>query len=253
MYMVLSLVFLGLLSIGLTYLWHQRITGFRTLLLNIKSRFDGNKIDVSHERAYAHCISHQWVMEYVARGRESRIGNSIRNFLNDRAILGVFILCLLIWPTIGLISFLLYKSFAFMGASIAVLIIAGLLIRTSEVVETSYGLLSWLRKQDLSELKENDIVYAEISLKIISKWRMILLIIAVLSLVAAPWGELIPEAVALATSGLLNMIFTLVYPSVSTISPTLAITIILNLIPLSIALVYLISRSFSRLSMFVTE
>jgi hypothetical protein len=168
-------------------------------------------------------------------------------------ILGIFILGILIGPTAGMLVYLFYRSFAFFGASIAIIIIAVFLIRTSESVKTSYGLLSYLRTQDDSELKQNDVVYAELSLKIIAKWRMILLIIAVLSLVAAPWGEIIPDAVALATSGFLITVFTLVYPSVATYSHELAIITTLYVIPLSIALLYFLFRLVSRFSTSVME
>jgi hypothetical protein len=244
---------LGLLSIGLAYLWHKRIAGFGSLLLTLKSRFGGDKVGVSHERAYAHCISHQWVVEYVARGRESRIGETIRDLLNNRTLLGIFILSVLIWPTIGALVYLFYSSFAFFGASIAIIIIAFFLIRTSDDVKASYGLLKWLRRQDDSELKENDVVYVEICLKIISKWRMILLTVAVLALVAAPWGEIIPEAVAFAASGFFIMVFTLVFPPIATYSHNIAFIVTLFLIPLSIALLYYLFESISRRSMFVIE
>ena len=253
MYMVISLVLLSLLSIGLAYLWHQRITGFKELLVTLKSRFGDNKVETSDERAYAQCISHQWVVEYVTRGRESRFGETIRDLLNNRTILGIFIISVLIWPTIGTIVYLFYRSFAFFGASIAVIITAVFLIRTSDDVKVSFGLLSWLRKQEDSELKANDVVYAEICLKIISKWRMILLIMAVLSLIAAPWGEIIPEAVALAASGFFIAIFTLGFPALASYSHNLAFIVTLFLIPLSIALLYLLFRSISRRSMLAIE
>jgi hypothetical protein len=193
------------------------------------------------------------VVEYVARGRETRFGEAIRNFVNDRTILGIFILGVLICPATAIVVYLFYRSFAFLGAAIAIIFIAVFLIRTSDGVKASYGLLSWLRKQDDSEFKKNDVVYAEISLKALSKWRMILLIVAVLSLVAAPWGELIPEAVALATSGFLIMVFTLVYPSVAIYSHEIAIIVTLYMIPLSIALLYLIYKSITRFSFVVSE
>jgi hypothetical protein len=193
------------------------------------------------------------VVEYVSRGRESRIGNSIRNFVNDRTILGIFVLGALICPATGIVVYLFYRSFAFLGASIAIIFIAVFLIRTSDSVKASYGLLAWLRKQGDSELKKNDVVYAEVSLKTLSKWRMILLIVAVLSLVAAPWGEIIPEAVALATSGFLSTVVTLVYPPIATYSHEIAVVVTLYAIPLSIAVLYLLYKSISRLSMVVME
>ena len=244
--MVVSLILLGLLSTGLAYLWHQRITTFRTMLLNIKSMFNGDNIDSSQERAYAHCVSHQWVLDYVVQRKESRIGNSIRNFINNRTVLGIFVLGASIWPTTALLVVIFYRSFAFLGASIAIVIIAVFLIRTSDNVKVSYDLLSWLRKQDGSELKENDIVYAEVSLKTMTNWRRMLVIIAILSLVATPWGELIPQAIALATSGFLITIFSLVYPPVAIISHRLAVIVILYLIPLGIALLYLLYGSTHR-------
>ncbi len=218
------------------------------MLLNIKSRFNGEKVDVSHERAYAHCISHQWVLDHVVRGKESRIGNSIRDFIDNKTVLGIFLLGASIWPTTAILVLFFYRSFAFLGVSITVFIIAAFLIRASDNVKTSSGLLSWLKTQDDSELKKNDVVYAEVSLKTITSWRKTLVVIALLSLVAAPWGELIPQAIALATSGLLITIFTVIYLPVAIISHGLAIIVVLYLIPLAIALLYLLFGAVNKIS-----
>jgi hypothetical protein len=152
--------------------------------LNIKSRFDGDKVDVSHERAYAHCISHQWVLEYVVRGKESRIGNSIRDFINNKTVLGIFLLGASIWPTTAILVLFFYRSFAFLGVSITVFIIAAFLIRASDNVKASSELLSWLKTQDDSELKKNDVPVAIIShgLAIIVVLYLIPLAIALLYL-----------------------------------------------------------------------
>jgi hypothetical protein len=244
--MVASLLLLALLSTGLAYLWHKRIAGFKAFRSTMNSRFGENKIDRKHERGFAHCISQQWVLEYIARGKESRIGNSIRNFINDQTVIGFFIMGVLILPTTATFVVLFYRSFAFLGTSIVVLIVAIFLIRASDNVKASYGLMAWLRTQDDSELKENDVVFVEESLKILTNWRMKLVVIALLSLVVAPWGELIPQAIALATSGFLITIFSLVYPPVAIISHRVAVIVILYLIPLGIALLYLLYGSTHR-------
>ena len=244
--MVASLLLLGLLSIGLAYLWHRRIVGFKTLLLTIKSRFGDDTIERAHERGYANCISHQWTLEYIAQGKESKVGNSVRNFINDRTITGVFILGVLILPTAATLVILFYRSLALLGASLAVLIIAILLIRSSDNVMASYGLLSWLRTQDESELKENDVVFIAESIKTITNWRMKLLVIALLSLVAAPWGELLPQAIALATTGFFVAVFTLVYTPIAIVSHRTAVIVVIFLLPLGLALLYLLYGTNNR-------
>ena len=186
MYMVASLILLCVLSTGLAYLWHQRITTFRTMLLNIRSTFNGDQFDSSQDRAYAHCISHQWVLDFVVKRSESRIGNSIRDFMNNRTVLGIFILGASIWPTTAMLVLFFYRSFAYFGVSIVVYIIAIFLILASDNVKVSHGLLSWLKTQKNSALKKNDIVYAEVSLKTITNWRTTLIFIALLSLIIAP-------------------------------------------------------------------
>ena len=246
--MVASLILLSLISIGLAYYWHRRITASRALLLSIKSMFNGDKFDISGERAYAHCISHQWVLDYVVKRRESRIGNSIRDFMNNRTVLGIFIVGASLWPTTAMFVLFFYRSFAYFGASIAVYIIAIFLIIASDNVKVSRGLLSWLKEQDDSELKKNDIVYAEVSLKILTNWRATLIFIALLSLIIAPWGELIPQAIAFATSGLLISIFTLVYPPVALVSHRLAVIVVLFLIPLVLSLLYLLFGAVNKIS-----
>lgn len=246
MFMVASLILLGLLSIGLAYLWHQRITGFKALLYTIESRFRDDKIDRSHEHGYANCISHQWIMEYLVQGKESRVGNSIRNFINDKTVIGFFIIGSLIFPTTATLVVLFYRAFAILGTSVIVLIIAVFLIRASDNVKASYGLMAWLRRQDASEMKENDVVYVKESLNTLTNWRMKLVVIALLSLVLAPWGELIPQAIAFATSGFLITIFTLAYPPMALVSHEIAIIVVLYLIPLGIALLYLLYGSANK-------
>ena len=248
MYMVASLLLLSLLCVGLALIWHQRISAFRTMLINIKSLFNGDKIDTSQGPGYGHCASHHWVLDYVVREKESRIGNSIRNFMNRRTLLGIFILGALIWPTIAIVVQFVYRSFALLGVSLVVLIFAIFLIRASDDVIASFGLLSWLRKQGNSELKKDDVAYAEVSLKTLTNWRTTLIIIALLSLIVAPWGELIPQALAFATSGLLITIFSLVYPPVAIVSHRLAVIMVLYVIPLAIALLYLLFGVVNRVS-----
>ncbi len=249
--MFASLIGLGLLCIGLAFLWHWRITGFRALFLNIKSKLDDGKVEWSLERGYAHCISRQWISEYIAQGKESKAGISIRNFINDRTVIGFFIIGALIFPTTATVVVIFYRLFAFLGASIIVLIIAVFLIRTSDNVKASYGLLTWLRTQDNSKLEKNDVAYFEESLRTIKNWRMKLILIALLSLVMAPWGEFIPQVIALATSGFLITLFTLVYPPVAMVSHRVAVIVILFLIPLGIALMYLVFGSSNKVTAYL--
>ena len=253
MYMIIALVLLGCLSLGLAYYWHQRIKGFKAQVTAIKEQFNGDNARASQERGYSHCISHKWVLDYMHQARESNIGNSIRDFINNRTVIGLFIMGVLICPLTALLVVLFTGSFALLGASIAVLIVAVFLVRTSEDVKASHRLLFWLRRQNRAELGENDIVYAEVSLKVLTTWRAILIAVAVLSLVVAPWGEFIPDAIAYATSGFLITTFSLIYPPVATISHRVAVTVILFVIPIVIALLYLLSKSLTRASILVTK
>jgi hypothetical protein len=160
---------------------------------------------------------------------------------------------LLICPTTALLVVLFYRSFAILGASIAVLIIAVFLARTSENIKASHRLLSWLRRQDSSELRENDVVYADVALKTITNWRTLLVVVAIVSLVAAPWGELIPEAIAYVTSTFLITTFSLIYPPMAAVSHRVAVIVILYAIPSAIALLYLLAKSFTSASALMTE
>jgi hypothetical protein len=249
--MVASLILLSAFSFGLAILWHWRIKGFGTLFSTIRSQFDSEKVGGPHERAYGQCISHKWVLDNAVQGKESKLGETIRSFINDRTVIGFFILCALIHPVTAVIVVLVYRSFVLLGTSILILIIAIFLLMASGNVKASYGLLSWLRTKEHSELNVNDVVYADVSLKTITDWRRNLVVIALFSLMAAPWGELIPQAIALATSGFLITIFTLVYPPVAVISHELAVIMILYLIPLGIALLYLIFGAANRVSAYL--
>ncbi|MFW9769804.1 MAG: hypothetical protein ACFFF9_15790 [Candidatus Thorarchaeota archaeon] len=251
LYMVASLILLSVVSFVLAYLWHQRIKGFDTLLSSIKSKFDSDSVDSSRDRGYGQCISNNWVLDNIVRRKESRVGDSIRSFINERTVIGFFIMGILIHPVTAFLVVLFYRVFAILGVSIIVLIIAIFLVIASGNVKASHGLLSWLRTKDYTELNANDVVYAEVSFKTLTYWRRNLVAIALSSLMLAPWGELIPQGIALATSGFLITIFTLVYPPVAAISHELAIIMILYLIPLGVALLYLISRAANRVSAYL--
>ena len=246
MYMVASLILLSVLSLGLALFWHRRIRRFNVQFHAIQSQVGG-----SHSRGYGHCISHKWVLDNVVRGKESRVGEWIRSFINERTVIGFFILCILIHPVTGALVVLFYRLFAVLGTSVIVLIIAVFLVMTSGNVRASHGLLSWLKTKDHSELNMNDIVYVDASLKNLIDWRRNLVAIALLSLLIAPWGELIPQAIALATSGFLITIFSLAYPPIAAVSHGLAIIMILYMIPLGIALLYLIFGAANRVSAYL--
>jgi hypothetical protein len=160
---------------------------------------------------------------------------------------------MLICPATAIIVFLFYRSFALLGASIAIFVIAVFLIRTSDGVNASYRLLQWLKGQKDAELRKNDVVYAELSLSIISTWRTLLIMVAVVSMVAAPWGNLIPDAIAFMTSSFLITVFSLVYPPIAIYSHEVAIVTTLYIIPLGIALLWLIYQSISGLSLHINK
>ncbi|MHA2209129.1 MAG: hypothetical protein ACXABV_08165, partial [Candidatus Thorarchaeota archaeon] len=121
-------------------------------------------------------------------------------------------------------------------------------LRAPNSVTTSYSLLTWLKEQDESELKKNDLAYATVSLKSVIDWTRILMVIALVSLVAAPWGELLPEIAALGVSRLFGLVSDIFYPALSIISPDVAFIGSMFINVLLVVLVFLLLAFIARRS-----
>jgi hypothetical protein len=240
MYMTLSLVLLASLSAGLAFIWHRRVISFQGLLTTFRNRFGHDNIPISDKQVYTQCLSHQWALDHVFYGGETKFEDTIRNLVNDRTLLGILVLGILICPLIAILVFVLYKSFAFLGASIAIFIVAAFALRAPTGVNVSYELLSWLKMQKASELKENDIAYTRVSLKTMTRWKITLGALAVASVAAAPWGEVLPDVLANATSGFFVLVLTLIYPPLASYSADLAFIVTLYAFPLLVCMMFIV-------------
>ncbi len=241
MYMTVSLALLGLLSLGLVVLWRRRLTMTEELLGTFKAKFGVDKVDISDELVYTKCVSRQWVFRHVVYNGGSGIGRTLRNLINNRTLLGTVVLFFALGPVMVIAVYTLYSSFVFVGASLAVVIAAVFLVFAPGGVTASYSLLTWLKGQDESELKKNDLAYATVSLKSVTDWVKILTFVAFASLIAAPWGELLPELAAMGVSRLFGIVSEVVYPALSTISPEVAFvaSIFINVLLVVLAFLFL--------------
>ncbi|MFW9800691.1 MAG: hypothetical protein ACFFD9_09660 [Candidatus Thorarchaeota archaeon] len=246
MYMTVSLALLGLLSLGLVILWRKRLVLTEDLFVIFKSKFGFDKIDISDELVYTQCISSEWVFRNVVCNRGSRIGRALRNLINNRTLLGTVLLFLALGPVMAAAVYTLYSSFVFVGASLAVVIAAVFLIFAPGSVTTSYSFLTWLKDQDESDLKKNDLAYATVSLRSVTDWIKILTFMALASLMVAPWGEILPELTAMGVSMFFGIVYAMFYQALSTISPGVAfigsIFIIVLLVVLVVHFLAVIAR-----------
>jgi hypothetical protein len=111
-------------------------------------------------------------------------------------------------------------------------------------------LLKYLKIQDISDLKKNDLAFARVSLNSVVKWIKTLVVLACLSLIVAPWAEIVPLLVAQGITTFLGVVYEAFYvPLAAALNPEIANLILFIVAPASIVVVFISFWSIIRRSM----
>ncbi|UCH03352.1 MAG: hypothetical protein JSW05_07065 [Candidatus Thorarchaeota archaeon] len=240
-FMLIATALLGALSIAMAYSWHSRVAGLDGLFQTFADKFGSDHIEISDEQLYTDCISHKWVLENIVYAEGTGVGEVLMNLLWDSTLLATVVLSLLMGPVMVIAVLILYNSFAFLGFSFAVVILAVFVIMPPGNVTMSYRFLKWLHNQEESELKTNDMAFAKVSQNSIVMWARILVIVASISFMIAPWAEVIPVLVAQGIAGFFVVVYEVFYgPLATAVSPEFALIVILYVTPLSVVVVFIL-------------
>ncbi|MFW9800063.1 MAG: hypothetical protein ACFFD9_06485 [Candidatus Thorarchaeota archaeon] len=242
MYMVTALLLLGILSISIALLWHRRLIAFDELFIYFSGRFNVDEIDTSGAQKYTDCISHRWFMKSVVHGDYLKAEGTLGDFVAQNTLVGTMVIGMALGILPVILVFVLFQSFTLAGASLALVIIAVFIVRSPGEVEVSYDLLNHLVEQDLPELKKGDFAYANVASNRIRSWIRSVLALGAVSIFVAPWGELIPEAVAFSIAAFFNFFVMYVFIPVADFSYPLALVLYISGIPFTFVLVYLAVR-----------
>ena len=250
MFMLIAMALLGALSIAMAYSWHSRVSGLDGLFRVFRDKFGTDRIEISDEQLYTNCISHKWVLQNIVYAEGTGVGEILNSLLKDSTLLATVVLSLLMGPAMIIAVLILYNSFAFLGFSFAVVILAVFVVNPPGNVTMSYRLLKWLRSQEESELKTNDMAFATVSRDSVVMWTRVLVVVAGISFMIAPWAEVIPVLVAQGITGLFGLVYEVLYsPLATAVSPEFAHIVILYVTPLSVVMVFLLLLVAVRRSM----
>ncbi len=242
MYMVVALLLLGLLSFIVSLVWYRRLNAFDELFTFFSGRFNADEIDIGGSQKYTSCLSHRWVMKNIVRGNYLKSGESLSDFVGQNTFFGTMAVGLALGVIPMILVYVFIQSFTLGGASLGVVMIAVFIVQSPGEVEVSHDLLNYLTEQDLPKLEKGDLAYAKVSSGRITRWVRTLWIIGAVSIAVAPWGELIPEAVAFSLASFFNFFMTQVFLPLAEVSYPLALLLYISAAPLTLALVYVMVR-----------
>jgi hypothetical protein len=121
--------------------------------------------------------------------------------------------------------------------------LAVFVIRGPGQLEVSNQLLGWQIEQNVDSLKIGDLAYARVSERSITSWIRNLIIIGVISFIAAPWGEEIPVGIAYIFTVFLGFVYANIFQPLAVVSMPLALMVFFVIGPLVLILIGLSIRS----------
>ncbi|MFQ5833349.1 MAG: hypothetical protein ACE5H4_11640 [Candidatus Thorarchaeota archaeon] len=246
MYMIIALILLGVLSFATALYWRRKLDGFESLFSFFTTRFNPDEVDISGQQKYTRCLSHRWVMKNMIHGDYTNSETTLGDFVGQNTFAGTMIVGLVLGSLPVLAVYLLFQSFVLVGAALVAVFAAVFIVRSPEDVGASYNLLKYLTEQDQTELMKGDLAYARISSNQIKVWIRNLIIIGVASIIVAPWGELIPDAMAMAIAGFFNLFLVGVFIPLADFSFALALLLFIFGVPLVPIIAYAVVRSLRR-------
>lgn len=244
MFMTIGLVTLGLLSFSLALFWYRRLLLAKSFIEPISERL--GEPDTSGKKQYTNCDSHKWAIKNIVFGSQLQFSERFRSFMMDRTMTGTLLLGVLLSMSPVIIIYLLFLSFNVIGTSLVLIFIAVYIMKGTGTVEISNLLLKWQTQQDLNTFNIGDLAYARVSQRSIKKWMLNLTLIGIVTIVAAPWGDEIPIALAYIITLFLGFAYTNIFIPTSVVSMPLALTLFIIIGPLLIVLAGLAIISVKR-------
>ena len=223
MFMTIGLVLLGVISFLLAVIWYKRLDTVSCFIQPLSERF--GEPDTAGKKQYTNCKSHNWVMKNVVYGSYLEKSEGFRNFMMNRTLTGTLILSAFLGLIPVMIVYILFQSFNLIGTSLVLIFIAVFVIRGPGQLEVSNLLLKWQVDQDVESFKIGDLAYARVSEKSISNWIRNLILIGIISIIAAPWGEQIPVGMAYIFTVFLGFVYATIFQPVALVSMPLALMI----------------------------
>jgi len=244
--MIIGMLLLGMLSIVLAFYWYRKAIQIDRFVSALLERL--GEPDISGRKYYTDCGSYQWAMKNIVYGDYQKSTEGFRNFMMNRTMTGTLILSSVVGIIPVLMVYLLFQSYQLIGTSLILVILSVFILQGSGGLETSNQLFQWQIEQDHDTLTVGDLAYTKVSKKIIDNWIQKLLIIGIVCISLAPWGESIVPALAYVFTFFLGFIYVNTFVPISIYSMPLALIIFFAIVPAVLSLGIIGARSMHRKS-----
>ena len=219
--MTVGMLLLGALSLALAFYWHKRILRVQDFIHQLSNEVHED-IDLSGKKKYTNCGSYKWVMKNVVYGDYMQSGETLRNIMMNRTLVGTMILSMFLGVIPVMIVFILFQSFNLIGPSLILIFVAIYELRGPGSLDVTTKLLKWQMEQKEGDLSTGDLAYARVSEASLRSWRKILAIMGVLSIALSPIAEGIPVAFIYLLTSFIGFSYNFIYLPIASYSLGLA-------------------------------
>jgi hypothetical protein len=186
----------GMFILIVTIYRMRKIKTHRRLQSNLRERYDVDGLDLSGRTRYASCFSHGWVMDNISKQSHSRFGVMLQEHLaNNTLIAGIWI-GIVVGLSSMFLTFFLVQSLRAIGTVIVIFVIGLMIALGPSGPRYSEDLLDAVSDNEIDELNAQDFVYVKLANETIQRSVILNFILAVLFIVLAPWGALLPSLLA---------------------------------------------------------
>jgi len=192
----IGLIVTGVFILIVTFYRMRKLKVHRRLEDQLRDNYDVAGLDVSGNTQYVSCFSHRWVMDNITKRSHSRFGVMLQEHLaNNTLIAGIWI-GIIVGISSMLLTFFFVQSLRAIGTVIVIFAFGLLIALGSSSPRYSENLLDAVLANEMDELNAQDFVYVKIANNTIRNAILMNVAFAILFILLAPWGDLLPGLLA---------------------------------------------------------
>ena len=192
----IGLLVTGVFILIVTLYRMRKMRSHRQLQHQLHDAYDVTGLDVSGNTRYASCYSHTWVMDNIAKQSHSRFGAMLQDHLANNTLLAGIWIGIIVGSSSMLLTLFLVQSLRAMGTVIVIFIVGLMIAVGPSNPRSAEDLLDAVIVNEIDDLNAQDFVYVKIANDTIKRSVLVNVTLAVLFIVLAPWGGMLPSLLA---------------------------------------------------------
>lgn len=192
----IGLLITGVFILLVTLFRLRKVRSHRELQHQLQEAYEVSNLDTSGNTRYVSCFSHNWVIDNITKKSHSRLGAMLQDHLANNTLFAGMWIGIIVGISSLLITLLLIESLRAIGTVVVIFVIGFMIALGSGGPRYSESLLDAVMKKEVSELVAKDFVYVKIANDTIKRSVIINATLALLFILIAPWGEMLPSLLA---------------------------------------------------------